>query len=234
MGEAHMKPFGKILTLARSFSSTCASAPSTSCRKLRFSARTKAWKAARSKSTSESHMTFLSRIGTSDMTRQRMRVPHTLSLSAGERVAVLGYLMSFGKGLSACAASKGSPVSCPYFMSSRAVRHGSVRVGGVSFSTSLSTVAPPSSELIKSSFSRTMKCTSADKECKSFSKDGSALSVMPCISGPSFSNSCACQFKQNLKSTLVTPCRCISALTAGPVILHRRPLEMRGWMILAS
>lgn len=73
MGEADMKPLGKIFTLFRSstlqvdlnlsptWRSTCARAPSTNCLSVRFSARTKAWKAARSKSTSLSHMMFLSR-----------------------------------------------------------------------------------------------------------------------------------------------------------------------------
>mmetsp|Transcript_73169 Transcript_73169/g.161492 ORF Transcript_73169/g.161492 Transcript_73169/m.161492 type:complete len:261 (+) Transcript_73169:192-974(+) len=188
-GEVHMKPLGKILTLERSFHKTCAKMPSTICLKVRFSARTKEWKAARSKSTSLSHITCLSFIGTKDITRQRSNFPHLASLSGCERLAATGYFTSSGKGFSGCAVSKGSPSRRPNFMSSRAVKQGSVRLAGVSFSKSLSTVAFPSSGEMKSSFSRSMKCTKALKECRSESKVQGPTKLMPRSRGPSFSNS---------------------------------------------
>mmetsp|Transcript_47259 Transcript_47259/g.112296 ORF Transcript_47259/g.112296 Transcript_47259/m.112296 type:complete len:309 (-) Transcript_47259:1374-2300(-) len=212
-GDAHMKPLGNNLTLAKSFSRTDAKAPSTICRRVRLRTRTRAWKAAKSKSTSESHMMFLTLMGTKDMTRQRSSIPQTLSFSAPSSWLDVGYFTSDGKGLSGCAASNGSPLSWPYFMSSSAVRHGSVRFLGVSLRTSLRTVAPPSSAEIKSNFSKTRKCTKALKEWRWSSKDGGCGSLMPCMSGPSCSNSRACQFKQNLKSTLSTFWRLISAFT---------------------
>ena len=116
------------------------------------------------------------------------------------------HLISCGKALLCSAASKGSPVSWPTFMSSSAVKQGSVSCEGVSFSTSESTVAPPSSLLMRSSFSSTMKCTRAFKDTRSPSKVGCCEgSTTFWIKAPSICHSCACQLRQNLKSTFVTP-----------------------------
>mmetsp|Transcript_23627 Transcript_23627/g.66295 ORF Transcript_23627/g.66295 Transcript_23627/m.66295 type:complete len:206 (+) Transcript_23627:53-670(+) len=68
-GEAHMKPGGSSLTRDRSFSKIDETAASVSCRSARLRIRTREWNAARSKSTSAFHISFLSLIGTRDMTR---------------------------------------------------------------------------------------------------------------------------------------------------------------------
>mmetsp|Transcript_102953 Transcript_102953/g.182882 ORF Transcript_102953/g.182882 Transcript_102953/m.182882 type:complete len:260 (-) Transcript_102953:1519-2298(-) len=167
MGDAHMKPFGSSFTRPRSFSRMNAREASTSCLNVRFKARTSAWKAARSKSTSASHMLFFRRMGTNDITRQSSSMLHTFCFIFPSISFATGYLTSLGNGLSGCAASKGSLLSSPSFMSSSAVRQASVRLVGVSLSTSLSTVAPPSSLEMSSSFSRTMKWTRAERQCRS-------------------------------------------------------------------
>ena len=71
---------------------------------------------------------------------QRWDTCHRSSKSAHFR-----HLISCGKALLCSAASNGSPVSWPNFISSKAVKHGSVSEEGVSFRTLLNIVAPASS-----------------------------------------------------------------------------------------
>mmetsp|Transcript_110608 Transcript_110608/g.292039 ORF Transcript_110608/g.292039 Transcript_110608/m.292039 type:complete len:243 (+) Transcript_110608:427-1155(+) len=221
-----MKFAGSSLSLLRSSSKTDAKHASTICLSVRLRMRTSEWKAARSNSTWAFHMSFLSFIGTSDMTRLSSIIDFFVESTLAD-----GYLTCSGKGLFGSAASKGSPERMPNFIISSATRQGSWNCFGVSHSTSSSTVMPPSSLDMNPRCSNTMKWTSAASEFRSFVHAGGPWVLMPLTSDPSFCMACLCQFTQNLKSTSWTPCRCISACTASVLMSHRRPVSwLRGWM----
>mmetsp|Transcript_57704 Transcript_57704/g.154199 ORF Transcript_57704/g.154199 Transcript_57704/m.154199 type:complete len:216 (-) Transcript_57704:306-953(-) len=215
-----MKFAGSSLSLLRSSSKTDAKHASTICLSVRLRMRTSEWKAARSNSTWAFHMSFLSFIGTSDMTRLSSIIDFFVESTLAD-----GYLTCSGKGLFGSAASKGSPERMPNFIISSATRQGSWNCFGVSHSTSSSTVMPPSSLDMNPRCSNTMKWTSAASEFRSFEHCGRPLSVMPLTSGPSCSTACLCQVTQNLKSTMSAPCRCISACTASVLMSHRKPFK---------
>mmetsp|Transcript_13473 Transcript_13473/g.40028 ORF Transcript_13473/g.40028 Transcript_13473/m.40028 type:complete len:219 (+) Transcript_13473:2-658(+) len=174
-------------------------------------------------------MSFFSRIGTSDITR----LSRCTALVLGS--ACRGYWTCSGKGRCGSAGSNGSPLRQPNFIISKATRQDSWNCAGVSFRTSPSTVIPASSA-IRPKCSRTMKCTTAASDFMSLLGLGSCSFSFSAslIRGPSALKSCACQFKQNLKSTWLTPCRLISASSAWWLICHLRPFGMLGWMSLAS
>mmetsp|Transcript_13470 Transcript_13470/g.40002 ORF Transcript_13470/g.40002 Transcript_13470/m.40002 type:complete len:340 (+) Transcript_13470:350-1369(+) len=227
-GEAHMKPQGRSFTRLRSFRMIDDKEASTICRSARFKMRTSEWKAAKSKSTSAFHMSFFSRIGTSDITRVSSSVAFVLGSAA------LGYFTCSGKGLSGCD-SNGSPLRNPNFINSKAVKQGSWKLEGMSLSRLPRTVMPASSE-ISPRFSRTMKCTPADSEFRSLDTLGNpgASEHTSLNNGPSLLNSCACQFKQNLKSMRLLFCRLHSACNASLLICHFRHRPIFGEMIRAS
>mmetsp|Transcript_81087 Transcript_81087/g.235212 ORF Transcript_81087/g.235212 Transcript_81087/m.235212 type:complete len:283 (-) Transcript_81087:1413-2261(-) len=172
LGEEHMNSFGSNDARCKSHKSTDASDASTNCRRARFKILTKEWNAAKSKSTSAFHMSFFNFMGTSEVTRQRNNIAPVSGVASG------GYPTFAGNGFSGCAGWNGSLLRTSKLSISNATKQGSTKCLGQSFNASPRTVMLPSPEMYPR-FSKTIRCTNAAKEFKSWDVVGYPGSVTP-------------------------------------------------------